>query len=319
MKKFTRKEFISISAASVWAVPLIGTGCGGKKAEIKAAAETETGQYIDTIGFQVFSMRDDLINNAGNLFRALAGAGIRNIEFFNPATLNEYVPIVKDCGMTPLSTHFMPGYITGNWEEARKMNMAPPENYTYENILEDCSRNGIKYLGVAILLEEDRPDLDAYKRFAEMANKRGEQSRAAGIQLYYHNHSFEFQPMQGTTPYEEMLKIFDASLVKLEVDVFWATLGAQDPLQLLDKTAGRLLFVHLKDLKKGSDSGVYDFNIPPDSFVELGTGMLDLKKILTKTREMGIRYAIIDQDTTQMEDKIASVKMNCDYVRSLGI
>jgi sugar phosphate isomerase/epimerase len=172
---------------------------------------------------------------------------------------------------------------------------------------------------VAILLEEDRPNLDAYKRFADKANKRGEQSRGAGIQLYYHNHSFEFQPMQGTMPYDEMLKIFDRELVKLEVDVFWATLGAQDPLQLLQKIADRLLFVHLKDLKKGSIPGVYDFNIPEDSFTELGTGMLDLKSILTTTRELGIRYAIIDQDSTQMEDKIASVKMNCDYIRTLGI
>jgi len=249
----------------------------------------------------------------------LAGAGVKNIEFFNPATLNEYVPIVKDCGITPLSTHFMPGYITGNWESARKMNMAPPDRYAYENILEDCNRNGIKYMGVAILLEEDRPALDDYKRFAEKANKRGAQSKAAGIQLYYHNHSFEFKPAEGTTPYEEMLKIFDKELVKLEVDVFWATLGAQDPLQLLQKTADRLLFVHLKDLKKGSVPGVFDFNIPDDSFVELGTGMLDLKSILKKTRELGIRYAIIDQDSTQMKDKIASVKMNCDFVRALGI
>lgn len=319
MKKLTRKEFLSLSAAATLAFPLAGLGCKGGKTDAKTAAVPTTNKYIDDIGFQVFALRDALITDAGNLFQLLAGAGIKNIEFFNPATLNDYVPIVKDCGMTPLCTHFMPGYITGNWEEARKMNMAPPENYTYENILEDCSRNGIKYLGVAILLEEDRPNLDAYKQFAEKANKRGEQSRAAGIQLYYHNHSFEFQPMQGTTPYEEMLKIFDASLVKLEVDVFWATLGAQDPLQLLEKTADRLLFVHLKDLKKGSKPGVYDFNIPPDSFVELGTGMLDLKSILTKTREIGIRYAIIDQDTTQMEDKIASVKMNCDYVRALGV
>jgi sugar phosphate isomerase/epimerase len=320
MKKITRKEFIGLSMTSALVAPFFIPGSGGKKVPDNLPAQPrETGRYIDDIGFQVFSLRDALINNSGSLFRSLAGAGIRNIEFFNPATLNAYVPIVKDCGMKPLCTHFMPGYITGNWESARKMNMAPPDHYFYENIIEDCTRNGIKYMGVAILLEEDRPTLDDYKRFAEKANKCGEQSKSAGIQLYYHNHSFEFQPMKDTTPYEEMLKIFDRELVKLELDVFWATLGAQDPLQLLQKTADRLLFVHLKDLKKGSSLGVFDFDIPPDSFTELGTGMLDLKSILAKTRELGIRYAIIDQDSTQMEDKIASVKMNCDYIKALGI
>ena len=41
-----------------------------------------------------------------------------------------------------------------------------------------------------------------------------------------------------------------------------------------------------------------------------------MKKI---TRKLGVQYAIVDQDSTQMKDKIASVRQNCDYIRSLGI
>jgi sugar phosphate isomerase/epimerase len=320
MKKITRKEFIDISLMSVISVPFIKPLT---RRNVQPGITPSVGNfpktYADGIGFQVFAFRDALLKDAGSLFKSFAGAGIKSIEFFNPAKLSEYVPIVKDNGMNPLCTHFMPGYITGNWTQARKMNMAPPDNYHFENVIADCVKNGIKYMGNAILLDEDRPTLDDYKRFADKFNKCGEQCKKAGVQLYYHNHSFEFQPMNGTTPYEEMLKIFDKNLVKIEIDVFWLTVAGINPVIWMQKHSDRLLFLHMKDLKKGTKTGIYTFDIPNDSFVELGTGMLDYKTILTEARRAGIQYAIIDQDSTQMEDKIASVRQNCDYIKSLGI
>jgi len=320
MNKLTRKEFIDLTLLGAIGVPFIRSAAWGNgQPGIISAGEASVKTYADGIGFQVFAFRDALVKDAGNLFKSFAGAGIKSIEFFNPAKLSEYVPIVKDNGMNPLCTHFMPGYVTGNWTIARKMNMAPPDNYYFENVIADCVRNGIKYMGNAILLDEDRPTLDDYKRFAEKFNKCGEQCKKAGIQLYYHNHSFEFQPMQGTTPYEEMVKIFDKNLVKLEIDVFWLTVAGLNPVSWIQKLSDRLLFLHMKDLKKGSKTQVYTFDIPEDSYVELGTGMLDYKTILTEARKAGIQYAIIDQDSTQMTDKIASVRQNVEYIKALGI
>ncbi len=321
MKTLTRKEFINLSLTSSLALPIIGFGCARDKTKVNPTVEQkqESKRYFDDIGFQVFALRNMLVDNAPPLFKSLAEVVIKNIEFFNPATLNEYVPIVKDCGMIPLCTHFMPGYISGNWETARKMNMAPPDNYFYENIIEDCNKNGIKYMGIAIMLQDDRQTLDDYKWFADKANQCGEKSKSAGIQLYYHNHSFEFEPTRGTTPYEEMLKIFNPELVKLELDVFWVTVAGLNPIYWLQKTGNRLLFLHMKDLKNGTLLGHYNTSIPADSFVELGDGMLDFKSILTEARRMGISYAIIDQDKTQMDDKIASVRKNCEYIKALGI
>lgn len=319
MKTFTRKDFLRLSMASSLAIPLAGYAGSIGRMSASDMQRFAKKTYADSLGFQVFAFRDMLVKDAKNLFKSFAGAGVKTVEFFNPATLNEYVPIVKENGMIPLATHFMPGYVTGNWEMARKMNMAPPDNYYYENVVEDCVKNGIKYMGVAILLDEDRPNLDAYKVFAEKANKCGEQSKAAGVQLYYHSHNFEFQSIDGTTPYEEMLKIFDHKLVKVELDVFWLTVAKQDPIAWIRRMAKHMLFLHLKDLKKGTDLGKFSTALPDDAFVELGTGMIDYKTILAETRKLGIKYVIVDQDRTQMADKIASVKMNCDYIKSLGI
>jgi sugar phosphate isomerase/epimerase len=321
MKKISRNEFIAISATSPFAALLtrISSFAGTGSTAMLGAAGLAKRRYIDDIGFQVFTLRSLLTNNARTLFQGLSKVGIKNIEFFDPATLNEYVPIVKDCGMMPLCTHFMPGYISGKWEYARKMGMPPPDNYQYENIIEDCNKNGVKYMGIAIILPEERETLDDYKRFAEMANKRAEQSKSAGIQLYYHSHAFEFEPTGGTTPYEEMLKIFDPELVRLEMDVFWLTVANLDPVSWMQRVGKRLLFLHLEDLRKGAETGQFTFNVPPADFVELGTGMVDFRRILPEARKLGIRYIFIDQDHTQMSDKIESVRKNCEYIRSLGI
>ena len=321
MKTLSRGNFIGLSLTSSLTIPF--WGCDGllNKERNKQKADVTTPQelFIDNIGFQVFTLRDLLVENATTLFRSLADIGIKNIEFFNPATLNDYVPIVRDCGMTPLCTHFMPGYISGKWESARQMGMPPPENYFFENIIEDCNRNGIKYMGIAIILDEERETMDDYKRFAEQVNQCAEKCKAAGIQLYYHNHSFEFEPNGETIPYDVLLNIFDPELVRIELDVFWLTVAGLDPLRWMKKIGNRLLFLHIKDLKEGTPVKNYTFNIPSESFVEIGSGIIDFKQIFTEAGKLGIRYAFIDQDHTQMEDKMESVRMSYKYIEELGV
>ena len=170
--------------------------------------------------------------------------------------------------------------------------MAPPQNYNFDNIVEDCATHGVKYLGISILMPEDRLSMDDIKRFAESANKHGETSRKAGVQLYYHNHSFEFKPTEGTLPYDEMLKIFDPELVKLELDVFWATIAHNDPLAWIKKLGKQILFLHLKDLAAGTPLDYTVFEVKPEVFLEIGSGSIDFKSIFTVAKEAGIRLCI---------------------------
>lgn len=321
MKPLSRRDFIDFSlassmGASVWRMT---RGYRGGFRPARDGTDGASRRYIDDIGFQVFTLRDLLVTNARELFKSLAQVGIKNIEFFDPSTLKDYVPIVRDSGMAPLCTHFMPGYISGNWETATRMGFPPAAGYHFENIIEDCDRNGIRYMGIAIVMPEERETLEHYRRFADRVNRSAEASKSAGIQLYYHNHSFEFEPMAGTTPYDELLKILDPGLVRFELDVFWLTVAGEDPIRWMRKLGERLLFLHLKDLKKGTPVGHYTLAVPRESFVELGSGMIDFKGILTEARKMGIRHAFIDQDHTQMDDKIESVRKSCEYIRALNI
>lgn len=322
MKKYiSRKEFINLTVMGAMTVPILGyTGCKGKQAEskIQEAVYPPAFKYADRMGIQVFGLRELLVENPQKVFTELAAMGIKNIELFDPATLNTYVPMINDLGMTALSTHFLPGYISGKWDTVKQIGMAPPENYNFENIVEDCATNGVNYLGIAIMMPEERQSLDDYKRFAELTNQHAEISKKAGVQLYYHNHSFEFEPTDGVLPFDEMLKVFDPNLVKIELDVFWATIAHNDPLSWIEKLGDQLLFLHMKDLKANTPLDYSVFEVDNAAFLEIGDGIIDFKKIMKACKEVGVQYAFLDQDHTAM-DKMESVKKSLAYIKHLGV
>jgi sugar phosphate isomerase/epimerase len=322
MKNYiTRNEFIKLSAMSTMAVPFLGyTGCRGKQAESKIQEDVDPQEfkYADRMGIQVFGLRELLVENPQKVFKELAEMGIKNIELFDPATLNTYVPIIEDLGMTALSTHFLPGYISGKWDTVNQIGMAPPADYHFENIVDDCASNGVNYLGIAIMMPEERQSLDDYKRFAELTNQHAEISKKAGVQLYYHNHSFEFEPTEGAIPFDEMLKVFDSNLVKIELDVFWVTIAHNDPLSWIKKLGDQLLFLHMKDLKANTPLDYSVFDVDNAVFLEIGDGIIDFKKVLQACKEVGVQYAFLDQDHTTM-DKMESVKKSLAYIKRLGV
>jgi len=323
-KHISRKEFIKLSAMTSLALPALGyTACSSKTEKqpdnnIVDSIKAPAIKYSDRLGMQVFGVREMLEKDALGVFKAIADIGIKNIELFDPVTLKTYVPIIKDLGMTPLSTHFLPGYISGKWDTVKKIGMTPPENYGFQNIVEDCVANAVSNLGISIMMPEERQSLDDFKRFAELANKHGEISKQAGVQLYYHNHSFEFKPTDGLIPFDEMLKIFDGDLVKIELDVFWATISNNDPIQWINKIGNQLLFIHLKDLKSGTPTDYSVFDVDHAAFMEVGDGIIDFKRILEAAKAAGVQYAFLDQDHTAM-DKIESVKKSYGYLKSHGI
>ena len=54
-------------------------------------------------------------------------------------------------------------------------------------------------------------------------------SRSSGIRLGYHNHAFEFAPLDGTTVWDILLAELPPE-VEIELDVYWAAFGGRDPV-----------------------------------------------------------------------------------------
>ena len=122
------------------------------------------------------------------------------------------------------------------------------------------SRSDTTYLICSYLFPQERKSLDDYKRYVEVFNRAGEVCRKAGIQFGYHNHDFEFVPMEGKVPFDLLLEKTDPKMVKIELDLYWIAKAKQDPLKYFAAHPGRFPLFHVKDMD----------NTPKRFFTEVG-------------------------------------------------
>src|SRR5205814_1788201 len=76
----------------------------------------------------------------------------------------------------------------------------------------------------------------------------GQQCQEHGITFAYHNHDFEFTKVDGIYLLDYLLQATDPSLLKIELDVYWAAYAGVDPVLYPETNADRVALLHLKDM-----------------------------------------------------------------------
>ena len=133
--------------------------------------------------------------------------------------------------------------------------------------------------------EEDRPTADDVRRFAAELGGFAATSRTHGIRLGYHNHDFEFAPLDGTTVWDVLLTELPPE-VELELDVYWAAVGGRDPVAEIRAHADRVRLLHMKDRAPGPE--------PRDA--PAGEGILPFQAIVEAARSAGVEWYVAEQD-----------------------
>jgi len=271
-----------------------------RRAFVKSAALLSAGVLVSPallaappkyIGLQLYTVRDAMQQDAAGALAKVAQLGYNSVEgatytgslkFYGlePAA---FAKLLKQNGLIMPSSHYMlgqqetngqptPGTILHGWDKA----------------VDDAAQVGLKYMVCAYLFESERGNADHYKLLAERLNKAGERCKKAGIQLCYHNHDFEFQAQSGQLPYDLLLRETDKNLVKMELDLYWATKAGHDPVELFKAHPGRFPLWHVKDMDK----------TPQHDFTEVGNGSIDFKRIFAQAKTAGMQYFFVEQDKT---------------------
>lgn len=128
------------------------------------------------------------------------------------------------------------------------------------------------------------------------------------IILAYHNHSFEFEKINGEYAFHILLNKMNSNNFKLILDVYWLAYAGIDPAKFIREHAGIIACVHLKDLKIVN-------NAP--NYAEIGQGNLDWDNILSACEEAGVSYALVEQDTCD-GDPFESLKISYQYLHQRG-
>ncbi|MFB3883149.1 MAG: sugar phosphate isomerase/epimerase family protein [Armatimonadota bacterium] len=151
--------------------------------------------------------------------------------------------------------------------------------------------------------------LDDYRRQAKLLNAAGEASRRAGVSLCYHNHFWEFSPIDGQVPMHILTQETDPEFVKLCPDIYWVYVGGKDPAQFLSHFGTRCPCIHFKDGLGGDQ---------PREFRELGRGNVDIPAALEAARKCNPDWIIVEQDETK-GDPAESCRVSREYLRALGL
>lgn len=261
--------------------------------------------YRKNIGLQLYTLREAIKADPGAALKAVAAAGYKQGEMYGFPNCDPMIQAAKDAGLALHSSHF-------EWDSV--VNPKDDSLSDFMKILEKAKATGLKHLVIPYLADKNRGSVDAFKKVAANANKAAAKAKAAGIQLAYHNHNFEFKPLEGgKTGFDIFMEEFSPDM-KFELDLFWVKVGGQDPVALLKKLTGRVTQVHLKDLKAGMTLPNFG-SVPPDAFQELGDGIIATEPLLAAAKAAGVEHAHVEQD--QSPDAMASIKQSAAYLRSL--
>ena len=157
-------------------------------AAFQAMAIGKNNRYRKEIGLQLYTLRNQIKEDTVGTLNAVADAGYKQVEPYGFPNAGEMIKAVKDFGLAVNSSHF-------DWESVTD----PDKEGTlsFDKILDEAKNVGLSHLVVPYVHEGNRKTLDDYKRLAENCNKAAVEAKSAGIQLAYHNHAFEFQPLEG--------------------------------------------------------------------------------------------------------------------------
>jgi len=255
------------------------------------------------MGYQLFSVREDMANDPAATLKALKVMGYEDFEAYgfqpddntiyglDPA---DYKSLLDDLDLTTTSCHFAFSDYLG--KPAGEM----------DRIVDRCiscaTTIGMPYLTWPWMAPEQRT-LETFRLLPDLLNRIGERVYAAGLGFAYHNNGFEFVNYDGETAYDLILRGTDPDLVKLQIDMYWVLhAGITTPKRLINKSPGRYVMWHLKDMHKVSRD-----------YTELGNGSIDYSDVLPDPVTSGLKYYYLEQGGNYTHNAMRSAADSADF------
>lgn len=284
----SRRSFVQQSlTALVGSSAVLGFACTPKgKADTAADTSAGSNNRLSAIGLQLYTVRTEMEKSLERTLERVAQIGYKEVEFagYFGKTPRQIADVLKNNGLTAPSAH---------------VDLRQP----WDKTLADAKTIGHEYVVVPWIDEANRTP-EAMRKLAADFNTRADAAKKVEIQFAYHNHDFEFKPVDsGKLLYDLLLENTDPSLVKMEMDLYWITFAGQDPLAYWRKYPGRFPMVHVKDMTADR------------TMTSVGLGKIPFAQYFAQRELAGVKHYFVEHD--QPADPFASITSSYQHLAQL--
>ena len=245
------------------------------------------------IGAQLYTAREacQTLEGFARTLERVAGIGYRYVQVSGtcPYEADWLKAQLDRNGLRCVLTHIPVPRLTGELEQVLR-----------DHAVLDCGNIGLGYWGFT---EDGDMTLERWLRtFPPIAGRIHE----AGRYFMYHNHANEFRKLDGRLVMERLMEAVPADRMGFTLDTYWVQVGGADPAQWLEKLAGRIPCIHLKDCGYGQ------------SMEAVGEGNINFDRVFEKAEAGGTQYMLVEQDDCHGEDPIDCLRRSYDYLKACG-
>ena len=287
MRAISRRRFLGESAIGVMAARYL----------TRADAILQANPLGLPVGCQTWPVREKIAKDFEGTLKELAGFGFQRIELCSPPGYEKYGfgPLasmkaseikakIEAAGLGCRSCHFGFGELKDHLDDR----------------LAWAKELGLTQMIIATFGLSRDAALADWAHAADDANKLGERTRQAGIQLGFHNHDFEFHEIDGQLIYDKLMSEFDPAAIESQFQVSVVRLGYK-AADFFEKYPGRFISMHLQD-----------WSPQQNKEVALGTGVVDWNRTFAAAKTAGVKNYFVEMDDLE------AMKASVTFLHSLS-
>jgi sugar phosphate isomerase/epimerase len=224
------------------------------------------------IALQLYSVRNDCARDLPSTLSAVARMGYEGVEFagyygYDAAALRG---MLDDLGLNVAGAHVGIDTLLGS---------------ELERSVEFHRTLGNRFLIVPGFPEARRSSRAAWLETARLMKEIAERLRTHGMRTGYHNHSIEFQPMEGELPWDTFFGNTIPEVI-MQFDTGNAMHGGADTPPFLLRYPGRATTVHLKEYSATNETAL------------IGEGDIPWNEIFRLCEDVGgTEWYIVEQES----------------------
>lgn len=246
------------------------------------------------IGLQLYTVREIFEKDPVGTLEQVAKIGYREVEFggggYDKMDAAQLRKTIDRLGLKAPSVHIGYDALLQNFEQSVRMAKTLGADTVVLPYMTDQYRTEQAWQAA----------LPNFNRFAAALKK-------AGLGFAYHNHDFEFTNKPGgISLYDRFLKETDPSLVKIELDLYWAAHAGESPAALIDQLASRIYAYHVKDMRADG------------SMTAVGSGTMDFAALFKLKGSAGVRHFYVENDQAPAP-YIPDITKSFDTLRALRV